>query len=161
MKIKVYPQGKLPKKDWLQEVQFMCADSQYNDYLPEDSGVLAVIPAESLKSFGRRLKKAVKILMIDEEADRVIGCAFIAKDRKNKKDGLVYRLHDVYVRARYRNLGVATRLVDYATLEAHKLKVDKLELSVNPLNDQALHIYKQALFKIMPGQSIMMQRKHV
>ena len=111
-----------------------------------DQGLICNI----LKSIHFRAR-SVRLVACHNENKTAIG--FLRLKENTDK---FYLLEDVFVDPNYRNMGIATRLLNYAIALAKEKKRKKVSLNVNITNTNAINLYKNCGFKEI-GRTIMGQ----
>jgi len=111
-----------------------------------DQGLICDI----LKSIHFR-PRSVRLVACHNEGKTAIG--FL---RLKENTDQFYLIEDVFVDPKYRNMGVATRLLNYAITLAKEKKRKKVSLNVRRTNTNAINLYKKCGFKEI-GRTIMGQ----
>lgn len=139
--------------DILKQLLYLEADAfAYYENLNSDKNngfIVGAIPTETLNHFKRRVANILFFLKTKniKHKNTVLGMAWL-----RLKD---YCFHNVYVKPLHRNEGIGKAIVKKAILFARKNK-RKMRLSVNPLNDIALHLYKSFGFEFSKNQTVYM-----
>lgn len=96
--------------------------------------------------------RSVRLVAFDNEKKTAIG--FLRLKENTSK---FFLIEDLFVDPNYRNLGVATRLLNYAIAVAKEKKKKKVHLNIIRDNTNAINLYKKCGFKEI-GCTIMGQR---
>jgi ribosomal protein S18 acetylase RimI-like enzyme len=86
--------------------------------------------------------RSVRLVACHNESKTAIG--FLRLKENTDK---LYLIEDVYVDPNYRNMGVATRLLNYAITLAKEKKRKKVSLNVRTTDTNAINLYKKCGFK--------------
>lgn len=147
--------GKDLDDSMLEQLLYMEADA-YACYESIDSGedniVICAIPTESLKQFKKRTANVIFLMKTKTIKSNVklVGMACLSRSKKD-----MLHLHTVFVKSNWRRKGIGNALIKRALREAKKMKC-AINLSVNPLNYDAMRLYESLGFKIGKGQKLEM-----
>lgn len=125
-------------------------DHLFVKFLDEESTYdVNPLKTKNFKSFLYDIADPKKILLIAEERGNVIAFLFGYIEENNKKVYKVAHISFLYVNDKYRNNGIATKLIDKFLLVVKKYKVEILEVKCFKNNKNASKLYKKYGFEAL------------
>lgn len=93
-----------------------------------------------------------------EYNSRVVGYALLAKTFSQEAGGLVIWIEELFLLPEYRNKGLGTEFFQFVK-ETIEPNVARIRLEVEPDNTDAIRLYKQMGFDVLPYQQMVKECK--
>lgn len=115
--------------------------------------IVGIIPTETLKHFKRRMSKTLFLMKTKKSRGKTMLVAMACVSKMSKK---CLCFHTLYVKYAYRRKGIGSALLKKAMGYAKANRMS-IVLSVNPLNTDAIRLYKNLGFRPQKDQSVHME----